>query len=316
MSTPLNEPQRQPCDTSDRTDSGEPEYPSPQGYQRYPGEPGQAVRPPLADPLVPPDLGGWFKRVIEVVRRNFGPLLLIMMGVTVAIVLVELVTFSMIAVIVDGRGPRAAVISAMVLVWLLSLVTLAAGLMFGQGASVFLAIREAAGQPTTIGHALRFASRRALPLLGWGALMGLLFALGWLLLIVPSINLGIVWIGGLVGVVMTIYLGIVWISGLVGVVTVERAGLGRAFALVHRRFWPTAGRVQLFYLIGGIYLLVISALIGTLVDDAVVALILWLVLGLPYPLFGVGVITVTYAELRFHERPDVLTPTLAAELSR
>jgi len=48
---------------------------------------------PLSDPLVPPDLRGWFERVIGVVRRSMIPLLIIQLGVAVISAVVILARF-------------------------------------------------------------------------------------------------------------------------------------------------------------------------------------------------------------------------------
>jgi hypothetical protein len=250
--------------------------------------PQQATPTPTGDPLVPADFGGWFERVVGVARRSWVPLLVIqvLMAVVSAVFLLLL------------RGLDSAEVGTVVGVSLLGGVGLFAASMVAQGASVFIAIRDAAGEQTTPAMALGFAATRALPLLGWSLLAGLLMALGFVALIVPGL-----------------YLTIVFSATLAGVIIVERAGIGRCFALVNRRFWPTAGRVMLYGLTFVIYFILVNAVVMSLVDaDSAAATVLEQMLTIPLDLAGVGVAVVTYAELRFHERPDVSTPTLAAEL--
>ncbi|MGH3808465.1 MAG: hypothetical protein ACRDRU_17955 [Pseudonocardiaceae bacterium] len=279
MSTLPPGPDWQPNDPAQQ-----PGYPPPpQGYY-----PQQATPTPAGDPLVPADFGGWFDLVIGVVRRSWVPLLLIQLVVAVISAVYSLVL----------RGLDGTEVGTFIGVSLLSVVVLLAIGMFAQGASVFIAIRDAAGEQTTPAVALGFAATRALPLLGWSFLAGLLMVLGFVALIVPGL-----------------YLAIVFFATLTGVVTVEQGGLGRCFTLVHRRFWPTAGRILLYGLISVSYFILVNVVVGLLVGaDSAAATLLEQVLTIPLSLAGVGVAVVTYAELRFHERPDVRTPTLAAEL--
>jgi hypothetical protein len=172
--------------------------------------------------------------------------------------------------------------------------------VFAQGASVFVAIRDAAGQPVTAAEAVRFATARAPALLGWGLAAGLLTGIGVVALIVPGV-----------------YLAIVFGAALAGVVTVERRGIGRCFELVNARFAPTAGRMLLVASAGVTYVVVADWVVRVLSrPGSFHQAVLQAVVQIPLSLAAVGVAVVTYAELRFHERGEVFTATLAAELSR
>lgn len=300
------------------------------GFAPYPGH-GQGQRPPVEDPLVPVDLGGWFKRVFGVLRRSFGRVLLLQGVVLLAAGVIELVTVQNVisnlagsvsalgeAGALDQTGDPSQLSPAIVGAFasLFSPVTVIAWLafmviaVFAQAASWYVVVGDAAGERTSISAALRLSARRVLPLLGWGLLANLIAAAGFVLLIVPGI-----------------YLMIVFGSTLVGVVVVERRGIGRCFALLKRRFWATTGRLLLAWVILGGYSVIVSIVVTPVVvglasngidltTGIVMAMLVNLVLSIPAGVAMVAVVVVTYAELRGHERPGVSTPTLAAELAR
>ena len=108
---------------------------------------------------------------------------------------------------------------------------------------------------------------------------------------------------------------IVFGGALTGVVVIERQGIGRAFALVNRRFWPTAGRLLLAVVAAVAYSAIIGLLVGLVADPhTFVSSVLSSVLLLPLSLAAVGVGVVTYAELRHHENPSVGSSALAAQM--
>lgn len=87
--------------------------------------------------------------------------------------------------------------------------------------------------------------------------------------------------------------------------------------MVSRRFWPTAGRLLFAFLMGIIYSAVVNGIVYVVTGpNLVAATVLRAILTIPRGLAFVAVAVVTSAELRFHESPTVLTPTLAAELRR
>jgi hypothetical protein len=299
-------------------------------YAPYPGR-GGAPRPSVEDPLVPVDLGGWFKRVFGVLRRSFARVLLLQGVVLLAAGAIEVVTVrNMVSAMMSSASSLEAVGAlgetgdpssvspaiAGVVASMFSPVTVIAWLalmiiaVFAQAASWYVVVGDAAGTRTSIGTALRLSARRVLPLLGWGLLANLVAAAGFVLLIVPGL-----------------YLMIVFGSTLVGVVVVERRGIGRCFALLKGRFWATTGRLFLAAAILVGYSVVVSIVVvpsvvglassGTdLTAGLTVAMVVNLVLSIPVDVAMVAVAVVTYAELRGHERPGVSTPVLAAELAR
>ena len=276
-------------------------YPQPnhpqQDYPRYPGE--SFLGAPPDDPLVPPDFAGWFERIIGVARRSLAPLLIIQTGLAIVSIIFDLIaggsTEEFAIVAADPAIVDPSQVSGLLGRMVLGQVVLGLLGLFAGAASIHIAVEDAAGGRSSIGTAFGFAAGRALPLIGWFLLAGLLMALGFMLLILPGI-----------------YLAIVFSASLLGVVAIERGGIGRSFALVNRRLLPTTGRVLAFFVITVVYILLIGFVAG--MAGSVVGTILFALLSIPIGLVWVGLAVVTYAELRFHERPGTLTPRLAAEL--
>jgi hypothetical protein len=268
--------------------------------------------PPANDPLVPADFGGWVKRVLGVVRRSFAQLAMLQAILAVISVVFGVVTalmtpdFAALGSQLESGAPLtqdqiSGVGASVTTFWVISIIGFLVTVVldaYVYSASVFVAIRDAAGQPTTAAEGLRLGARRALPLLGWGLLAGILTAVGLVLFILPSVYLMIVF------------------TALAGVVVVERAGIGRCFALVNPRFLPTAGRILLTALAGIAYFAVVFAVTGGFSSSgSVIGAIVRPILLIPVGVVGTAVVVVTYAELRFHER-GVNTATLVTELSR
>jgi hypothetical protein len=296
-------------------------YPPGGGYQNYPAgysgypETGGGMVPPN-DPLIPANFSGWFQRIVEVIRRSFQQLAMLQLITALVSAVVggvlagfspdmaaytaQLESASATGVPPDtsALGATIGTVVALSLVGgLISLVTNA----FVQGGSIYVAIRDAAGQPATASDGLRFSVGRALPLIGWGLLGGLIVGVGVVLLVIPGL-----------------YLAVVIFSSLYGVVVVERGGLGRCFALIKGRFWATTGRLVVAFLLGAVYYGVVHEVAAAIGGGptGVFALILQAILMIPLGVATIAVVTVTYAELRFHENPVVSTPALAAEMVR
>jgi hypothetical protein len=242
-------------------------------------------------------LRGWFDRVIGVVRRSWVPLMIIQFG---GAMVGALISYTLTPNLPAGPAAGARLDGFDGFIAVLGLAIVICVGVFAQGMSVYVAIRDAAGRPVTTERAIQFASRRAPALLGWGLVAGMLTGVGLLMLFVPGI-----------------YLAIVFGATLAGVVTVERTGIQRCFELVNRRFWPTAERM--------VIALVAAAGYSVLSDFVVRALsqpgsfneaVLQAVMAVPLGMAAVGVVVVTYAELRFHHSSGVLTSTLADELDR
>jgi len=289
-----------------------PNYPA--GYPGYPGADG-GTEPPEDDPLVPADFGGWFERVIGVFRRSWRTLLIfqVVLAVLSAIYSALAASFSRNLTALSGAlgpgfdpnaGPPPDLVAAVATAGMITLIgwgVLCLVVAFLAPASVFVVIRDAEGQPAPLGEALGFGASRMPAMIGWGLLAWILTSIGYVLLFIPGI-----------------YLSIVFGAALAGVVAVERTGIGRCFALVNPRFWPTAGRLVVYFLITLVYLVVAHLIASAIGGDPLSTTtgIVQAILLIPLGITSAGVAVVTYAELRFRENGVVTTPALAAELAR
>ena len=284
-----------------------PQYPAGQYPPQYPGGGGQypggqypqgsypgASPYAAADPLVATSFSDWWTKVIGVLTRSWQPLLIIQLATVVpGMIIAAIVTAA------AGTDSTVASVSAAI-VGLVGALILFVVALLAQGASVYVVGKQAAGQEVGAGPALTFAAGRALPLLGWGLLAGILVMLGLVVLIVPGL-----------------YLIVVFAASLTGVIMFERAGIGRTFALVNPAFGQTLGRLLTFLLAAVVYSAIAGAIVSALVGPTgFVADLLRNILSLPVTLASVGVAVVTYATLRNRENPAITTPALAAELDR
>ncbi|MBW0105726.1 hypothetical protein [Pseudonocardia sp. KRD291] len=279
---------------------GQPGYPPPAGYPGGGGPPGY---PPPGyqggsldpdDPLVATSFSQWFSKSFGVLGRSWKALLLIQVGAYAVPVVLGLLV-ALLAVV--GTPPILLVVLGFIV-----LVVFVAALLIAQGASYYFVTQEAAGAPVPVGDAVRFGASRALPLLGWGILAAILIFIGFILLVIPGIYLGVV------------------LSVVAAVVMYERDGIGRCFSLVNPRWFPTFGRLLLFTVAGAVYqtivLQILTLLLGPADTNPWVNPLLQL-LSIPVALLAVGVTVVTYAELRHHEAPgQVSTARLSAELAQ
>jgi hypothetical protein len=268
------------------------QYPA-AGYGGGPAFPGASPYA-AADPLVATSFSDWWAKVIGVLQRSWQPLLIIQLATVVPGIILA-------AGVTAAAGTDSTVISTGA-----AIISLIAGLilflvaLLAQGASVYVVGKQASGQEAGAGPALTFAMGRALPLLGWGLLAGLLVMIGLAALVIPGLYLLVVFAGSLTGVIMF-----------------ERAGIGRTFALVNPAFGQTLGRLLTFMLAALVYSAVVGAIVNALVGpEGFVSDLLSNILTLPVTFASVGVAVVTYATLRNRENPAVTTPTLAAELDR
>lgn len=246
---------------------------------------------PTTDPLISTGLGGWAGRSWDVMRRSHRPLLALaggyaLVGASAGVALNHL----------TGVWAHPVLLPALAVV----LLTTSPASSFVQAASIYVAIRDAAGLRTGAREIVRFAAGRTLPLLGWWLVAIALVAAGWLLLMVPGAYLAVV-LGG----------------ALTGVVVVERRSISRSIMLVAGRFWATAARTALFGLAATVCYAgaawVSSALAGPGTDTATV---LTSLLTIPLGVAASAFLTATYAELRYHENRSTTTDRLAAELTR
>ncbi|GAA1270735.1 hypothetical protein GCM10009609_37300 [Pseudonocardia aurantiaca] len=267
----------------------------PGGYPPPGGDPGPAGYGPLDDPLVAVSFGDWWSKVAGVLARSWQSLLIIQLAVVAPV----LVLVALVGLIVGTGAVTPQAVEPGALAWLfVSALVIVAVSLLAQGASVHVVVREAVGSPVRAGEALSFGAGRALPLLGWGFLAGILTVIGFILLIVPGL-----------------YLLVVFGSALTGVIMFEHRGIGRSIQLANKKFWPMAGRVVSFLLVGIVYNVVVEAIVGAFVAQNSVAFELVVnILTVPLTLATVGVAIVAYAELRHHEDPRVTSHVLAGEL--
>jgi hypothetical protein len=236
----------------------------------------------------------WWTKVIGVLQRSWQPLLIIQLATVVpGIILAAGVTAAV------GTDSTAISAGAAIISLIAGLILFVVALL-AQGASVYVVGKQASGQEAGAGPALNFAMGRALPLLGWGLLAGLLVMIGLAALVIPGLYLLVVFAGSLTGVIMF-----------------ERAGIGRTFALVNPAFGQTLGRLLTFLLAALVYSAIVGAIVNALVGpQGFVTDLLSNILTLPVTFASVGVAVVTYATLRNRENPAITTPALAAELDR
>ncbi|MEU8367133.1 hypothetical protein [Micromonospora tulbaghiae] len=275
------------------------------------------------DPLVNPPhagIGPWFARCTAALRRGWRQLLPI-------VLLTQVLPASVIGVLTLVFTPEGELATAPDGAPVLPAgfwgqmfafygVLLAAGLVFGLlqatgwAAGTWVVARQAAGEPTRLGAALRYGMRRALGLWGWTLLVSLLAMLGTCLCLLPGIY-------------------VTFALALFGPVYLfeRREPIGRAWRMFHNRFGMVLGRVAL----------VIAVLLAATVLDAVVGAISGAAFGVE-PMNAVGTaigavvlavfgallatpaylaqqvgLVVTYAEQRAQEGP-VNAARLAAEL--
>jgi hypothetical protein len=218
---------------------------------------------PADDPLAAGDLRGWGLQLLRVLRRSGRPLLVLHAAC--------LLPAGLLAVPLARLGGTVGVVAAGLLV--------GGAAAWAQAASVRLAVLEAAGRPTAVSTAFADARAAVPQLLGWSALAALLTAAGLPLAVLPGL-----------------YVAAVATAALPGVVVVERAGLGRAAALVNRRLAGTAARFAVGLFAAAFYGAVVGTVVAAVpapVDDAVRALA-----ALPLTLAGTAFAVVTYAGLR------------------
>jgi len=166
------------------------------------------------DPLVAYDFPSWLDRFKGVLTRSGKRLLVLVLSATM----------------LPGGGIALALSSGSA-PWVVSLAIFTVGLVWlyfisATGlAGMKVMTSDAAGDPVRVRHAFRTSLRLALPTSGWILMAVVAFIVGGLACFLPAVY---------VMVVFTL---------LLPAMAFERAdGLTRSRELVHRNFWPTAGR--------------------------------------------------------------------------
>ena len=278
-----------PGGEQERRHGAEPPYPDPR-----PAGLDAAASAALGDPLVAVSFSDWWSKVVAVLARSWRALLVIQLATVVpGMIIGALVTAA-------GRSDSTVVSVAGALLGLAGAVVVFVVTLLAQGVSVYVVAKQASDAPVGAGPALTFAAGRALPLLGWGIVAGLLVMVGFVLLVLPGL-----------------YLVVVFAAALSGVIMFERAGIGRTFRLVNPAFGQTLGRLLSFALVAAVYGAVAGFVATALAGrEGLLAELLGKLFTLPITFAAVGVGVVTYASLRNREDPGVTTPVLAAELDR
>ncbi|WP_204036199.1 hypothetical protein, partial [Micromonospora qiuiae] len=168
----------------------------PAGYGFYPAH---GVDP--SDPLVTPPgagIGGWFTRCADAVRRGWRLLLPILLLTQV----LPAAALSVLGLAVDPSGrweaqltsdadalPPGFLVDLTAFMGLLIGGSLLLGLVqcVGWAAGTWVIARQAAGEPTDLGAALRYGLRRALGLWGWLIIFTLIMAIGFCLCFLPGV---------------------------------------------------------------------------------------------------------------------------------
>lgn len=256
------------------------------------------------DPLVATDLSGWFERIFGVVRRSWKALLLL--AVVSAAPQVGLLHYTTrlqdrlraAPASVNDVGSLGDQMHGLGLpLAITGLITVVVTVLV-QPAAIWLVVRQADGRDIDAVGAARFALKRALPLLGWSFVAGVLIVVGFICLVIPGV-----------------YLALVILPTLGGVVIIQRGGITDCFALIRGRFWATTGRVLLYGLLALAYSSAVTTVLRAVADPGSALFIaLDIVLTIPLAMTSVGFTVATYAELR-HRRDRSDTAVLAGEVS-
>lgn len=196
------------------------------------------------------------------------------------------------------------------------------------GGAYYRAVRQANGQPTPVVTALRAATPRVLPLIGWYLLAFASTALAFGALTLPGTVTGNPWlniIGPITAGLLILVAMIVVLPTIIGVVFLEQRGLRRCIQLVKGRFRLAAGRTLIAGVAIGLYFAATAGVMTLLLKpfggtDTLLfpySVIEYLINALLHvPLFGVTIAAtlITYTELRFREDPTITTRTLASDV--
>jgi hypothetical protein len=259
--------------------------------------------PPPGDPLIGGDLGGWWSRAMRIVASGWKPLLTIQLVglVPQALLLVPVVMLG--SGDLDGPAPETidgttvALIAGYALFGVVVLLCVQAVVTAG---AIHVATAVAVGRPARVGAAVRFALRRALPLLGWQFLAGLVAVVALCACVVP------------VFYVLTV------VSILPAVVAFERGGaLPRCFRLFHHRLDVSASRLVIAGLVSFGFLMSaqMMATIGDLFGStgALGGMLGSIVVTALGGVLTVPLILTAYADIRAHAEP-LSARDLAGEL--
>lgn len=323
----MSEPTPNPYDPLDSASPDQGFLPPDEAYREA-----VPVPDPEHDPLVNPlgqGLSGWVFRVGGVLRRSWRELAVIF-AVTH---LLPIFLFSVLAVaglvglagidlnnVVSSQLDFEQFVVALVVTGVVFVLLVLLLQMLGYAAATYLATRQAAGLPVTVGAALRYGVRRMLGLTLWHLLAYLLFGIA-----VAAVSVCCFRIADLLGLVPVVLVGVyLWlVFALIGPAFLfeRRSPLRRSSSLLHAAFWPTTGRLLLLGLTlaaGSAFEQLLGKAAGLLdasyqgVAEVGVTL-LGAVVDIPLTMVLFAGILITYGERRGAEE-DLTTPQLVDEL--
>jgi hypothetical protein len=304
------------------------------GYQLPPayGQYAQPFHLGPYDPLVPEPgsaFDGWWSRVFAAFRANLGQLSLIFLltvvpSIALAVGLAGTGAMNSFATY-DAQGVPQIDFGAffglfcglavfLIFAYLLNSLAWAAGIQ--------AVTARAAGQPLTVGGALRAGLRRAAPMWGWYLLADLIIVAGACACFLPSIYLAFA--------VSLFSFPVIFERG--------RNPIGRSFSLVHANFGPALGRVAM---LAGVYIGIAGAvslastlalrvvtgqqgslfvpqpgqtptLSGAALVTQIVSSVVQAAVGVPLMAFLLVGLMITYTQLRRNQEP-ITTQQLWAE---
>ena len=295
------------------------ELPPPDAPRSHPPNPAYDPRDPL---VTPPGLGvgGWFERVLGALRRSWRtllPIVLLTHGLpAIVIMLVALPFYPRPTLTAPAPGEQPAPFPADFFRDLLVFYGVALGVgvfvlavqCVGWAAGTWALTRQAAGEPATVGGALRYGLRRAPALWGWMLLVFALVLVGTIFCYLPGLYL-------------------MFALSLAGPVLLFERGnpIGRSFKIFHARAGQVLGRillVGLLAMVGSMVAVPVQVIISLasgpagafeVTTGAVVGSVAAALLYLPAWLASLIGLVVTYAEQRAQDGP-VNSARLAAEL--
>jgi hypothetical protein len=264
----------------------------------------QTAGHPSDDPLVPDPaagLGGWYDRIVGVLKRSWKSLLAIAAVTILAPTLVLLLLWAVVPsrhmTWEGGEWTVGAWVRGFSVVAFLVAIVVAIIAMYlsalGSAAAVWTITQQAAGRPASLGAALRFGRTRALAVWGWNVVSAILVTVGLCLCFVGSVYFAFA------------------TALITPIVVYERApGVPRSFRLTHSHFGLALGRLALL----GLVAFALSCCLGApgsftnTAGDGAVRLALYAVsslwaalVALPVFILVMSGIVVTYAELRARE---------------
>ena len=187
------------------------------------------------DPLVSSDYSGWWNRTVALIKSTWRPMALMQLVAVIPVAILTVVvsiwgraaTDRFTTTTTDGDiqfdwnalAPLFAVAIPLILVGALI------GVLINL-ATMQLLVQRATGQPVSVARALRVCLSRALPLIGWSIVAGLVALAGLICCILPVIYVAAA------------------LCVLPAVVLLERGvGVGRCFKLFHGNLGDSVGRV-------------------------------------------------------------------------